>query len=435
VPVSGHIPASGAPVPRFRALPPLALYIHIPWCVRKCPYCDFNSHEARDAVPEERYVAALVSDLERALPHVWGRRVYSVFFGGGTPSLFSARSVDAILSAVRARLPLAADAEVTLEANPGTAEAGKFRDFRAAGVNRLSLGIQSFNPRHLKALGRIHDEREARRAIEIAQRDFDNVNLDLMYGLPGQSVEEALSDVEQALAFGPPHLSCYHLTIEPNTYFHRFPPKLPDDDAAAAMQDAIETRLAEAGYDHYEVSAYARRGVSATDREPRNELLIPHPSSLIPKTPSLIPARSARCAHNLNYWTFGDYLGIGAGAHSKLTSPGRVARQVRVKHPERYMESAEGGDPIQEQHEVLPEEVPLEFMMNALRLNAGFAAALFEERAGLPLTAILRELESAERRGLIVRDHARIVPTLLGRRFLNDLLQIFLIKEAGLKVE
>jgi len=392
---------------RFKALPPLSLYIHIPWCVRKCPYCDFNSHEARGAVPEERYVAALISDLDRALPQVWGRRVYSVFFGGGTPSLFSAQGINAILSAARARLALAPDAEITLEANPGTAEAGKFRDFRAAGVNRLSVGIQSFDPRHLKSLGRIHDEREARRAIEMAMRNFDNVNLDVMYGLPAQTIEEARADIDQALAFNPPHLSCYHLTIEPNTYFHRFPPKLPDDDAAAAMQEAIEAQLAEAGYDHYETSAYAKS---------------------VTRQSSVVTASSARCAHNLNYWTFGDYLGIGAGAHSKLSFPGRIVRQVRVKHPERYMESAEGGDPIQEQHEVRPEEIPLEFMMNALRLNNGFPATLFEERAGLPLTAILRELENAERRGLIERDHVRIAPTPLGRRFLNDLLQIFLLE-------
>jgi len=390
--------------PKFRALPPLSLYIHIPWYARKCPYCDFNSHEARGAVPEERYTAALIADLDRALPQVLGRRVYSMFFGGGTPSLFSARSVDAILSAVRARVALAADAEITLEANPGTAEAGKFRDFRAAGVNRLSVGIQSFDPRHLKSLGRIHDEREAQRAIEMARSTFDNVNLDVMYGLPAQTVEEARADIEAALSFHPPHLSCYHLTIEPNTYFHRFPPKLPDDDAAAAMQEAIEARLAEAGYDHYETSAFAKT--------------VSRQSSVV--------TDDARCRHNLNYWTFGDYLGIGAGAHSKLSFPGRVVRQVRVKHPERYMESAEGGNPIQEQHEVQPQEIPFEFMMNALRLNAGFAAALFEERAGLPLTAILRELENAERRGLIERDHARIAPTPLGRRFLNDLLQIFM---------
>jgi putative oxygen-independent coproporphyrinogen III oxidase len=396
---------------RFKALPPLSLYIHIPWCVRKCPYCDFNSHEARAAVPEERYIAALIADLDRAVPEVWGRRVYSVFFGGGTPSLFSARSVDAILSAVRARLALAADAEITLEANPGTAEAGKFRDFRAAGVSRLSVGVQSFDPRHLKSLGRIHDEREARRAIELAMSNFDNVNLDVMYGLPAQTVEEARTDIEAALSFHPPHLSCYHLTIEPNTYFHRFPPKLPDDDAAAAMQDAIEARLAEAGYDHYETSAFAKRIQSLDTRHSTLD--------------------TSRCAHNLNYWTFGDYLGIGAGAHSKLSFPGRVVRQVRVKHPERYMESAEGGDPVQEQHEVRPQEIPFEFMMNALRLNAGFAVALFEERAGLPLTEILRELESAERRGLIERDHARIAPTPLGRRFLNDLLQLFLREKAA----
>jgi len=394
-------------------LPPLALYIHIPWCVRKCPYCDFNSHEARAAIPEERYVAALIADLDQAVPHVWGRRVHSVFFGGGTPSLFSARAIDAILASVRARLIVEPDAEITLEANPGTVEAETFRDFRAAGINRLSLGIQSFDPRHLKSLGRIHDGSEARRAIELAMRNFDNVNLDVMYGLPAQTIEETRADIEAALGFHPPHLSCYHLTIEPNTYFHRFPPKLPDDDTTAAMQEAIEARLADAGYDHYEVSAYAKRG----KRTP----ITSHESRIT----------DSACRHNLNYWTFGDYLGIGAGAHSKLSFPGRILRQVRVKHPERYMESAEGGDPIQEQHEVRPEEVPFEFMMNALRLNAGFAAALFEERAGLPLAAILRELDEAERRGLIERDPARIAPTLLGRRFLNDLLQLFLREKAA----
>jgi len=402
----------------FRALPPLSLYIHIPWCARKCPYCDFNSHETRAAVPEERYVAALVADLEQALPGIRGRRVTSVFFGGGTPSLFSARSIDTILGAVRARLVLAPDAEITLEANPGTVEAGKFREFRTAGINRLSLGIQSFDPRHLKALGRIHDGNEARRAIEIARRNFDNINLDLMYGLPGQVVEEALADIETALGFDPRHLSCYHLTLEPNTYFYRYPPALPDDDATAAMQDGIEARLAAAGYEHYETSAFAKFG----------EPLIPHPSSLI-------PARSARCAHNMNYWTFGDYLGIGAGAHGKISFLDRISREMRVKHPERYMEAAERGAPVQEEHAVGADAVGFEFMMNALRLNQGFPARLFEERAGMPLTAVMRELDAAERRGLIERDRARIAPTPLGRRFLNDLLQIFLIKEAGLKVE
>jgi oxygen-independent coproporphyrinogen-3 oxidase len=382
-------------------------------------------------VPEDRYVAALIADLDRALPQVWGRRVHSLFLGGGTPSLFSARGIDAILSAARARLTLAADAEITLEANPGTAEAGKFRDFRAAGVNRLSLGIQSFDPRHLKSLGRIHDGREARAAIEMARDHFDNFNLDLMYGLPGQTSEEARADIEAALEYEPPHLSCYHLTLEPNTYFHRFPPQLPDDETSAAMQEAIEARLAEAGYEHYETSAFARREERGVTREEKNRVgaaarvgpLTPHSSPLT--------GRSARCAHNMNYWTFGDYLGIGAGAHGKLSFPDRIARDMRVKHPERYMESAEQGDPVQERREVAPPEIPFEFMMNALRLNQGFAAGLFEERAGLPLTAVLRELEEAERRGLIGRDHALVAPTPLGRRFLNDLLQIFLREKSA----
>ena len=378
----------------FRALPPLALYIHIPWCVRKCPYCDFNSHEARGAVAEERYIAALIADLEQALPLVWGRRVTSVFFGGGTPSLFSARGIDAILSAVRARLTLAPEAEVTLEANPGTFEADKFRDFRAVGVNRLSIGIQSFDPVHLKALGRIHDDREARRAIEIAKCNFDNINLDMMYGLPGQTLPEALCDVQSALGFEPQHISAYHLTIEPNTLFHRYPPTLPDEDETAAMQNAIEARLEQADFEHYETSAFAR------------------------------PAR--KCRHNLNYWTFGDYLGIGAGAHGKLSFSDRIVRQMRVKHPERYLEAAERGAPIQEEHDVAAEEAGFEFMMNALRLTEGFPASLFEERAGVPLAAVLHQLDEAERRGLIARDHARIAPTLRGQRFLNDLLQLFL---------
>ena len=380
--------------PHFRVLPPLALYIHLPWCVRKCPYCDFNSHEARGALPEARYVAALIADLEQALPEVWGRRVYTVFFGGGTPSLFSAQAIDSILAAVRSRLALAADAEITLEANPGTVEAERFRDFRAAGINRLSLGIQSFNDRHLKALGRIHGADEGRRAIEIAMRNFDNVNLDIMYALPGQSIAEACADAEQALVFRPLHLSAYHLTIEPNTYFHRFPPRLPDDDTSARMGDAIEGALARAGYRHYEISAFAQ------------------------------PGRQSR--HNVNYWTFGDYLGIGAGAHSKLSHPGRIERAIRIKHPERYMEGAERGAAVQERHDVRATAIGFEFMMNALRLTEGFAVRLFEERAGVPLSAVGQALEAAERRGLIERDGARVRPTPLGRRFLNDLLQHFL---------
>ena len=378
----------------FRVLPPLALYIHIPWCVRKCPYCDFNSHEARAGVPEQEYIAALTADLEQALPLVWGRRVGSVFFGGGTPSLFSAQGIDAILATVRARLPLASDAEITLEANPGTFEAEKFRQFRASGINRLSVGIQSFNSSHLKALGRIHDENEARRAIEMAHKNFDNFNLDLMYGLPQQTVADACADIEAAISFAPPHLSAYHLTLEPNTYFYRFPPRLPDDDATAEMQSAIEALLAARGYEHYETSAFAKP--------------------------------NARSRHNLNYWTFGDYLGIGAGAHSKLSFPDRIVRQMRYKQPKQYMQSATGDGAIQQEQEVSVSEVGFEFMMNALRLTEGFDAGSFAERAGVPLNMVLKELDEAEQRGLITRDHLRIAPTLLGQRFLNDLLQIFL---------
>jgi oxygen-independent coproporphyrinogen-3 oxidase len=389
-------PSPGSPIlnPAFKALPPLALYIHIPWCVRKCPYCDFNSHEARGEAPERDYIAALTADLDQALPDVWGRRVYSVFFGGGTPSLFSPQGIDAILSAVRARLPLVSDAEITLEANPGTFEAEKFRQFREVGINRLSIGIQSLNDAHLKALGRIHDAREARRAVEIAREHFDNFNLDLMYGLPQQTVAEARADIEAALEFAPPHLSAYHLTLEPNTYFHRYPPPLPDDDATAVMQAEIEALLAEQGYEHYETSAFARPG--------------------------------ARCRHNLNYWMFGDYLGIGAGAHSKLSFKDRIVRQMRHKQPKLYMRSATEGNAVQLRHEVGTADVGFEFMMNALRLNDGFETTLFPERTGMPLNMVLKDLDEAERRGLIVRDHRRIAPTPLGQRFLNDLLQLFL---------
>ena len=381
---------------KFTALPPLALYIHIPWCLKKCPYCDFNSHETRNgaALPEQEYVAALTADFEQTLPRVWGRRISSVFFGGGTPSLLSGAAVDAILAAVRARLPLNPDAEITLEANPGTAEAERFRDYRAAGVNRLSLGIQSFNPRHLKALGRIHDGDQARRAIDMARAHFDNFNLDVMYGLPEQSLEEALQDIDTALSFEPPHLSAYHLTLEPNTVFHRYPPKLPDDDTSADMQVAIETRLAAHGYDNYETSAFALTGM--------------------------------RCRHNLNYWLFGDYIGIGAGAHGKISFPDRVLREARYRQPRQFIEQALVGNAIQESHEVSTGEIGFEFMMNALRLNAGFETSLFVERAGVPLTQVLRALEAAEQRGFILRDHQRVTPTLQGRRFLNELLQLFL---------
>jgi len=382
---------------RLAQLPPLSLYVHIPWCVRKCPYCDFNSHEAKADVPEKAYVEALLVDLEQELPSIWGRRVYSIFFGGGTPSLFSARSIDALLSAFRARLVIAPECEITLEANPGTFEAEKFRDFRSAGVNRLSIGVQSFNPRHLRLLGRIHDEAEARRAIAIARGHFDNVNLDLMYALPEQTLAKAETDVQAALALGTPHLSYYHLTIEPNTLFHRHPPPVPNEDIAAAMQELIEARLATAGYVHYETSAYARPG-----RE---------------------------CRHNLNYWRFGDYLGIGAGAHSKLSFADRIVRQMRYKQPNEYLKRVGDASPVQEQHELSREDAVFEFMMNGLRLSEGFAVALFAERTGLPITAAKKPLAEAEARGLILRDHEQVRPTPLGRRFLNDLLQLFLPEE------
>jgi putative oxygen-independent coproporphyrinogen III oxidase len=381
----------------FRALPPLSLYIHIPWCLRKCPYCDFNSHEARGAVPEDAYVAALIRDLELALPSVWGRPVYTVFIGGGTPSLLSAAAVTKILDAVRMLLPLALNAEITLEANPGTAEAERFAGYRAAGVNRLSLGIQSFNDEHLKALGRIHDAAQARRAIDIAQQHFANCNLDLMYGLPGQTLQQAEQDLRGALEFAPQHLSCYHLTLEPNTLFAHQPPPLPDDDASHAMQQRIEQLLAEHGYRHYETSAFAQ-----------------------PKKPS---------RHNLNYWQFGDYLGIGAGAHSKLSFPDKVVRQMRHKQPQAYLDATARNEPQQSAHEVSKDELAFEFMMNALRLNQGFDEALFEERTSLPLLVVRRELEEAERRGLLQRAAGRIAPTELGQRFLNDLLHIFLAAE------
>jgi len=384
--------------PHFVALPPLALYVHLPWCIRKCPYCDFNSHEQRDVLPEAKYVDALIIDLESALPSIWGRRIVSVFFGGGTPSLFSAAAIDRLLAAIRARVPLAPDAEVTLEANPGTFERQKFAGFKGAGVNRLSLGVQSFNPRHLATIGRVHDEGEARTAVAAALEIFDNVNLDLMYALPGQTLDEARADAAAAIEFSPPHLSFYHLTIEPNTLFHRYPPVLPDDDAAAEIEDALESALALAGYEHYETSAFARGG-----RE---------------------------CRHNVNYWQFGDYLGIGAGAHSKLSFPQRIVRQVRHKQPQQYLESIIRGAPVAEEREVSRVDVGFEFMLNALRLTEGFAVAQFAERTGFDLANVQRELDEAQRRGLLECNHQRVRPTPLGRRFLNDLQAIFLPRES-----
>lgn len=383
------------PLPhKLSALPPLSLYIHIPWCVKKCPYCDFNSHTARDAIPEQRYLDALSRDLESALPLIWGRSVHSIFFGGGTPSLFSATAIDSILTTVRSLIKLDFFAEVTLEANPGTVEAEKFLGFKSAGINRLSVGIQSFNPQHLIALGRIHDADEAHRAVEIAAATFDNYNLDLMYALPDQTLIQAQQDINTALQYAPPHLSCYHLTLEPNTPFHYQPPNLPDDDLSADMQIMIEDTLARAGYLHYETSAFAQ------------------------------PQRMSR--HNLNYWQFGDYLGIGAGAHSKLSFHNRIIRQMRHKHPREYMDHALAGTPVQTENQVLQSELPFEFMMNALRLTNGFPTNLFNERTGLPITMIQAQLARAEHQGLITRDHLRIKPSTRGQRFLNDLISLFL---------
>ena len=374
----------------FSALPPLALYVHLPWCVRKCPYCDFNSHERQGDLPLREYVLALIRDLEMMLPSVWGRRLVSIFIGGGTPSLFPAEEINLLLSEIRARLPVEPDAEITLEANPGTAEAARFRGYRDAGVNRLSLGVQSFDDAMLKALGRVHSADEARRAIGMAMDTFGNVNIDLMYGLPGQTLALARADIEEGAHFGTPHLSAYQLTIEPNTVFFSHPPKLPEHDACADMQVIVEATLAQAGFEHYETSAFARPG--------------------------------RRCRHNLNYWEFGDYLGIGAGAHGKLSFADRVTRHERVKQPREYLAST--GEVAQ--RVIAAGELPFEFALNAFRLVEGFPAGLFPQRTGLPWTALEAGLKRAEEKGLVTRDLQRIRPTDRGRRFLDDLQQLFL---------
>ena len=375
-------------------LPPLSLYVHIPWCLRKCPYCDFNSHEKRGEIPEEEYVDALIADLEASLPNVWGRRLHTVFIGGGTPSLFAPRSIDRLLTAVRTLIMADPDTEITMEANPGTFERERFRGFRDAGVNRLSLGVQSFDDAKLAAIGRVHGADEARRALEAALEIFPTVNADLMYALPGQQLEEAVADVREAIAFGVPHVSAYHLTLEPDTNFFRFPPALPDDDVAANMQEAVEDALAREGYGHYETSAFAKPG--------------------------------ARARHNLNYWTFGDYLGIGAGAHGKISFRDRITREERARKPLTYLRGALDGDAIRESREVAANELPFEFMLNAMRLIEGFPVALFAQRTGLAITAVDKPLRAAEAAGLIERDHATIRPTPRGQRFLNDLLEPFL---------
>ena len=380
---------------KLDALPPLALYVHIPWCVRKCPYCDFNSHERAGALPENEYVARLLLDLEGLLPSVWGRRLVSVFIGGGTPSLFSPDAIDTLLSGVRARMTLEPGAEITLEANPGTVEAARFRGFREAGVNRISIGVQSFEERMLAALGRIHGPGEARRAIEAALASFDNVNIDLMYGLPGQSVAMARADIEEAARAGVPHISAYQLAIEPNTAFWSRPPPLPEHDLCADMQVMIEEALGKERYEHYETSAFARLG--------------------------------RRCQHNLNYWEFGDYLGIGAGAHGKISFPDRITRHERAKQPATYLQ----GSSTVENRVVPPHELPFEFMLNALRLVEGFPPVLFEERTGLPFTILETQLQKAEEKSLLERDWRRVRPTARGQRFLNELLALFLAGETG----
>ena len=385
---------------QLQGLPPLALYIHLPWCLKKCPYCDFNSHEwsatsaPGQALPEQAYLDALRADLEAALPLIWGRSVHSIFIGGGTPSLFSPEAIDRLLGDVRALLRLDADAEITLEANPGTFEKDRFRAFRQAGVTRLSIGVQSFNDEHLKALGRVHDRAQAIAAVEEAAMAFDTFNLDIMYALPGQTLADCETDMRTALAFAPPHISIYHLTIEPNTVFAKFPPRVPEDDDAYAMLDRITELTAEQGLARYEVSAYAREG--------------------------------HRCWHNLNYWQFGDYLGIGAGAHSKLSFAHRVVRQVRAREPRLYMDKARAGDAVVSVEEVARRDLPFEYMLNALRLRHGFELQDFSARTGLPLSSVAASLDEGVQRGWLVVADGWVRPTERGFDFLSDLQSLFL---------
>ncbi len=380
---------------QLSALPPLSLYVHLPWCLKKCPYCDFNSHEQPEGpLPQARYVDAVIADLEAALPLIWGRSVHTIFIGGGTPSLFSPEAIDRLLGAIRARVRLAADCEITMEANPGTFEKDRFSAFAGAGVTRLSIGVQSFNDGHLQALGRVHNRAQAIAAVEEAARSFATFNLDIMYALPGQTLEQVDEDIATALQFSPPHISIYHLTIEPNTYFAKFPPVIPEDDTAYAMLDRITEATHNAGLNRYEVSAYAKDG--------------------------------HRCKHNLNYWQFGDYLGIGAGAHSKLSFAHRVVRQVRIRDPRAYQDKALAGNALAQSEEVSRADLPFEYMLNALRLRNGFALQEFTERTGLPFSAIEAPLKEAERKGLIERDFARVRPTERGFDFLSDLQALFL---------
>ena len=388
--------------PALTALPPLALYIHFPWCEKKCPYCDFNSHQIKDpsaklagGFDEQRYINALIADLETELANTWGRQVHSIFIGGGTPSLLSAGGMDQLLCAVRARVNLEPDAEITMEANPGSVEADKLAGFAKAGVNRVSLGIQSFQDEQLRALGRIHNGEEAKRAVQIALDNFKSVNLDLMYGLPNQSLAAARSDVETALSFKTPHLSFYNLTLEPNTYFANFPPKLPSDDEIDVIFEQNVDLLSKAGYKRYEVSAYAKK-----DQE---------------------------CKHNLNYWRFGDYIGIGAGAHGKISYPSKITRQVRERHPETYMQAMETkGSALIESREIPSKDLPFEFMLNALRLTDGVDTNTFGERTGLPLSVISKGLDTASKKGLLDENPSKLKATALGLRYLNNLQEMFL---------
>jgi len=389
-------------VRHFTEYPPLTLYIHFPWCVKKCPYCDFNSHAVRDEIPEAQYIDALITDLEQHAPDIWSRSVESVFIGGGTPSLMSSDALDRLLGKVRALTKLEPRAEITLEANPGTFEALRFKEYRESGINRLSIGVQSFNDKHLKALGRIHGAAEAISACETAKvAGFDNFNIDLMHGLPDQTTADAVADVQQALDLLPTHLSYYQLTLEPNTFFAANPPKLPDEQMLADIQEAGKTLIANAGLEQYEVSAYAK---------PRH-----------------------RCQHNLNYWLFGDYLGIGAGAHSKLSFPAHntIIRHSKARHPADYIKSSGSTDRIRGENAVSPVDARLEFMMNALRLNAGFSVQEFEGRTGESIASVRRILEKAEKDGLIERTLQQIKTTELGANYLDTVLQLFMDKDQG----
>ena len=390
-----HIRLQRSDAIALAALPPLALYIHVPWCLRKCPYCDFNSHEFAGELPQQRYIDALLADLDAALPQVWGRRVVSVFIGGGTPSLFEPAAIERLLGAVRARLPLEPGCEITLEANPGSFERERFRGFRDAGVTRLSVGVQSFDDAKLAALGRVHDARQAHAALEEARSAFETFNIDLMYALPGQDETALAADLDAALRYQPPHLSLYHLTIEPNTRFALQPPQaLPDDDSAARMLDLIVERTAAAGLQRYEVSAFARSG--------------------------------HRCSHNLNYWRFGDYLGIGAGAHGKLSFPDRIVRQVRWREPATYMQQALAGTALSNEQLVTAAELPFEYMLNALRLKDGFSLQQFSERTGLRSDVLGPALAKAQAKGLVEIDGLQVRASARGFDFLSDLQALFL---------